>query len=298
MSWKRTSRGLPRTEKIFRARSHKACSTISHLPPRVDVLPPRPPSLLPPRPPASSLSLSARPEFDPLYCSPCWILLGGSFSWKRTPRGLPHAEEIFRARSRKACSTRSYSPPRVVVLPPHPPSIRPPLPPASSRSFPRFFLFPSSPSCSPSSFEASAAPASSLSPPDDVRHPGSPGMRPPRSPRAEAQGGAEGAALDELFEDGPSGLPEATTTTTDDDDDDGGDDDNDDATEAQGGVIVEIIDVDAAGAEAQGGVIVEAEPPEATTTTTTTPAPTPATTVAATTTTTMTTAACRPNARG
>ena len=71
-----------------------------------------------------------RGEFDSRYCSPCWILLGGSFSWKRTSRGLPHTEEIFRARSYKACSTRSYSPPRVVVLPP-PPSLHPP--PSSSR---------------------------------------------------------------------------------------------------------------------------------------------------------------------
>ena len=54
-------------------------------------------------------------------------------------------------------------------------------------------------------------------------------MRPPRPPRAEAQGGAEGAALDELFEVGPSGLPEARRTTTTDDDD-GGDDDDDDGT--------------------------------------------------------------------
>ena len=59
------------------------------LPHGVSVLPARPPSIRLPLPPAPSLSLSARAVFDSLYCLPCWILLGGSFFWKRTCKPKP-----------------------------------------------------------------------------------------------------------------------------------------------------------------------------------------------------------------
>ena len=78
MSWKRTSRGLPRTEKIFRARSHKACSTISHLPLEsmffLLALPPSFPLVLPlprspcPRGPNSIPFIVRRAGY-------CWVVL-------------------------------------------------------------------------------------------------------------------------------------------------------------------------------------------------------------------------------